>query len=622
MPNQDKLIKQGIKYTDRLFDEISKRLEQGVKTSDTLESFLEKYHKAFPEKDNPLIALGYDVGMLDIILQETNNHKFSRPAQKELTRVTIENKVGEKIVDVGEDIKESVREIVKDGYNNNLSQQEIADNISLKIGSIKNKRARAIARTEIARTATISDYVINKERGATHFYVECRNTACPICKEAWHKHWSKANDDSFSPSDSSAGGKGWIGDKVYSMNDAGMLPPIHPNCRCVPYFINETEIKEGMTVVKEETKPTTTNESLLEQHPSTKTANNNLLRGEPEIYEDVDDTGKKLTVYKYDNIELAFNENTRISYEELVNHINSLPKVFEETQAKRIYIHDYQDPNLGGVWRSDKKTLHVYDSRKSIEGLYQVFNHEFAHSLDMFWVNESSEAKYSNPKIYQKVFDADNALGYSELGVIVPEHPIKFVTSYAGRSYLKYSKLVLKEETRWGAKKIFAEDFAEASAYYLNPNLHENFVKEYPNRAKYLESIYGKPDFTHSGIKSISNITPEELKLRNRDIDFETITKSDIHEFYEGGLRLQRELVSQQRDELQEEIERLTEERKKVRRTRRECETEECYDKITLKVSEMKVQIKRLEKVDEELFSKYMKTFDDIAEMEGILNVK
>jgi hypothetical protein len=29
-----------------------------------------------------------------------------------------------------------------------------------------------------------------------------------------------------------------------------------------------------------------------------------------------------------------------------------------------------------------------------------------------------------------------------------------------------------------------------------------------------------------------------------------------------------------------------------------------------------------LEKVDEELFSKYMKTFDDIAEMEGILNVK
>ena len=230
MANQDKLIKQGIKYTDRLFDEISKRLEQTVKTSDTLESFLEKYHKAFPDKDNPLIALGYDVGMLDIILQETNNHKFSRPAQKELTRVTIEQKVGEKIVDVGEDIKESVREIVKDGYNNNLSQQEIAENISSKISSIKNKRARAIARTEIARTATICDYVINAERGATHFYVECRNTACPICKKAWHKGWTPENDGSFTPSEYTASNKGWVGDKYYPMSNTSALPPIHPNC--------------------------------------------------------------------------------------------------------------------------------------------------------------------------------------------------------------------------------------------------------------------------------------------------------------------------------------------------------------------------------------------------------
>ena len=186
MPSQNKLIKQGIKYTDSLFGEISKRLEQGVKASDSLESFLDKYHKAFPEKDNPLIALGYDVGMLDIILQETNNHKFSRPSQKELTRVTIENRVGELIRDVGEDVRESVREIVKDGYNNNLSQDEIADNISNRVSVIKNKRARAIARTEIARTATCSDYIINKERGATKFVVDCRDTCCPLCEEVYN----------------------------------------------------------------------------------------------------------------------------------------------------------------------------------------------------------------------------------------------------------------------------------------------------------------------------------------------------------------------------------------------------------------------------------------------------
>jgi len=251
MPSQNKLIKQGIKYTDSLFGEISKRLEQGVKASDSLESFLDKYHKAFPEKDNPLIALGYDVGMLDIILQETNNHKFSRPSQKELTRVTIENRVGDLIVDVGEDIQASVRDIVKDGYNNNLSQNEIADQITSKVSTIKTKRARAIARTEIARTATISDYVINKEMGATHFYVECRNTACQICKKAWHKGWTEENDATYKPRDKSAGGKGWIGNNVYSMSNTSKLPPIHPNCRCVPYFVAEDEIPDDTTIVKE-----------------------------------------------------------------------------------------------------------------------------------------------------------------------------------------------------------------------------------------------------------------------------------------------------------------------------------------------------------------------------------
>ena len=152
MPNQDKLIKQGIKYTDSLFDEITKRLEKGVISSDTLEAFLAKTKDL--TTNNPLVTTGYDKKMLELILQETNNHKFSRPAQKEMVRVTIENVVGEKIRDVGDNIINDVRDIVKDGYNNNLSQDQIANNISQKVTAIKNKRARAIARTEVARAAT------------------------------------------------------------------------------------------------------------------------------------------------------------------------------------------------------------------------------------------------------------------------------------------------------------------------------------------------------------------------------------------------------------------------------------------------------------------------------------
>lgn len=252
MVSQNKLIKEGIRYTDALFEEISKRLEQGVRSSDTLEEFLEKTKKY--TKANPLATSEYDKTMLNLILSETNNHRFSRPAQKELVRVTIEEKVGEKIHDVGEDIKDSVRDIVKHGYNNNLPQEKIAEDISNRVFSIKNRRARAIARTEIARAATVSDYIINKERGATGWYVECRNTACPICKKAWHKKWTPENDDSFTPSDETAGGKGWVGDKVYSMEDTRSLPPLHPNCRCVVYYIADSK---GRVSTKPFTKPAT-----------------------------------------------------------------------------------------------------------------------------------------------------------------------------------------------------------------------------------------------------------------------------------------------------------------------------------------------------------------------------
>lgn len=172
--------------------------------------------------NNPLVVSGYKDDLLDIILKETNNHRFSRPAQKELTRLTIENRVGDLIDNVGEDIKDNVRDIVKNGYNNNLSQEEIAENISKKVTSIKNTRARTIARTEIARTATASDYVINLERGATHFTVDCRDTCCEVCARDYH----------------------W-GDVEYTIDQVDMLPPRHPNCRCYAMFFKKESSDGG-----------------------------------------------------------------------------------------------------------------------------------------------------------------------------------------------------------------------------------------------------------------------------------------------------------------------------------------------------------------------------------------
>ena len=69
MVSQNKLIKRGIKYTDRLFKELDKRLQQGVQESDSLESFLEKTTPY--TTNNPLVTTGYHETMLNLVLAET-----------------------------------------------------------------------------------------------------------------------------------------------------------------------------------------------------------------------------------------------------------------------------------------------------------------------------------------------------------------------------------------------------------------------------------------------------------------------------------------------------------------------------------------------------------------------
>ena len=548
MPSSDKLIKQGIRYTDRLFDDISKRLEKGIKSSDSLEKFLVKYHKAFPDKDNPLIALGYDTGMLDIILKETNNHKFSRPAQKELVRVAIENRVGDLIKDVGEDVRDSVREVVKDGYNNNLSQDEIATNISNKVSAIKGKRAKAIARTEIARTATISDYIINKERGATHFYVECRNTACPVCKSAWHKNWSKANDESFTPKDQSAGGKGWIGDRTFSMEDTKMLPPIHPNCRCVPYFIRDDEVDGSVEPVSltPPTKNTTTETEPTETEPIP-TSTNSMLKGKPTISHEIDGNGHKVTVYTYENgLKLAISERADFTFEEITAHIESLPEPLKNIETlNRIDIVGYPKKGISGEYQDIDKKIILYTTNKGSNAL-NTLTHELAHALD---ASQKVGKNYhlSLVDVYEKIVKSDNKLYTYVKSNGRKRTPNKFPTDYAGRSYIKNKKRYKEALKVWekGSKdpkfkpvnKFYTEDFAESTMLYLNPKTHSKFVKEFPNRAKYLEEIYGKPKFDKNSILSkllqkeedlSKQLFEDELKREEQELKFDKLSKKEL----------------------------------------------------------------------------------------------
>lgn len=469
MPSQNKLIKQGIYLTDSLFDEIIKRLGNGVKSSDTLESFLDKTKNY--TMNNPLVVSGYKDKLIDIILKETNNHKFSRPAQKELTRLTIENRVGDLIVDVGEDIKNNVRDIVKHDYNNNLSQNEIADNISKKITNIKNTRARTIARTEIARTATASDYIINKERGATHFTVNCRDTCCDICK----KHYN-------------------FGKKEYTIDEIDMLPPLHPNCRCYTTFYIKKDYSDiGNT-------DTLKNEN---GNSSYKTR----LNGTPKISTKTEQT-ERVTIYTFGSgLKLSIGENANFTYEEIVNHINSLPEPLRNIETlKEIRINGYYSSGAGKYAVGDK-TIDVYLDGRSKSGQLDTLTHELAHALDNSKSTDEirSTMKLSHVDVYEKIFKADNKMHTYISANGKKKTPKKFATDYARRSWKKYKRKFSEAMKTWKAgtqdpvlkpeDNRFTEDFAESTKLYLNPYEHTQFVKDFPNRAEYLKGIYGKPKF-------------------------------------------------------------------------------------------------------------------------------
>jgi len=289
------------------------------------------------------------------------------------------------------------------------------------------------------------------------------------------------------------------------MNDTSMLPPVHPSCRCIVYYTHEEPnvsvepVPQTTTTVVEEPTEETVEEEIISSD------SNSMLKGKPTVYTEKDIVnGSKVTVYKYENgFEIAVNENAVLSHEEIVSHINSLPDALKNLpELKRINIKDWQSSNAGGEYRVAYQDINLYaypDSSKVTK--LDTLTHELAHARDF---NGTLVNNLSLKEIYEKIFKADNKLYTYVKPNGRKRTPKKFPTDYAARSFVKYGKDFKKRLKIWenGTKtvpkpsdKTFAEDFAESSKLYLNPTTHDQFVKDFPNRAEYLESIYGEPKF-------------------------------------------------------------------------------------------------------------------------------
>lgn len=253
MVDEDKLIKQGIRLTDAWFRKFKKQIQHDLNLCKTYEEFIERTREYTTA--NILISSGYSAEMQELITQILNNHDFQRASQRELLEQTINNNVAFLIQDVGEEIKQTVRDVVKRGYDEGNHPSVIARELNISIDSINSRRARTIARTEVKRTDTVANYIRHKEDGAKGFTVQCRPDCCPLCAEDYaHKDpvkqkqrldWikqvkreNKGKPKAEQIDDPLLHGKGeTIGGNVqFTMDQTDMLPPRHPNCRCTAMY--------------------------------------------------------------------------------------------------------------------------------------------------------------------------------------------------------------------------------------------------------------------------------------------------------------------------------------------------------------------------------------------------
>ena len=229
-PKQDnklnKLARNGVKVTDALFQRIYNECSQAYKDCGSYEEFLARTPEYTVE--NPLITTGYNAYMQTLVDNAIGGIAFSRLAQKKLVQATITNTTGELVRSNGEDLKNHIRQVSLHAYDNKIPPQEYwkllkAPPLIKGINGAKQNlsseaRCKMIARTETKRSQTVSNYIIAKDRGATHWYA-VGNEDDKRCQECEDTYGTRSDPE------------------YYDLEDTSNLPPLHPNCRDSAVFV-------------------------------------------------------------------------------------------------------------------------------------------------------------------------------------------------------------------------------------------------------------------------------------------------------------------------------------------------------------------------------------------------
>ena len=202
----NKLIKLGVKSSDKHFNDIADEYTRLYKRADDYAEF-EQYYTYSPIE---VLMTGYTETMTNIVGQGIKDIRFSKPAQQALFKTVIDERVATLVTNVNEDTKQVIRDIVKESYREGLNHRTVAEEITQQCDSINKSRGRTIARTEIKQAQTTANYITAKQRGANCYDYVCGHNPCDLCEE-----------DCGS---------------TFPIDDLDHLPPRHPNCMCSVSF--------------------------------------------------------------------------------------------------------------------------------------------------------------------------------------------------------------------------------------------------------------------------------------------------------------------------------------------------------------------------------------------------
>lgn len=122
------------------------------------------------------------------------------------------------VTKLGDDIKDQLGKVLREGLEKGSTVDEVATKMR-KVYDMNGARARTIARTELMRAANTAAFAQAIAEGAVGYSIDGRAEFCQFCRGVAKRG-------------------------PYPISDKEHMPPLHPNCACVPIFSKDQQVLE------------------------------------------------------------------------------------------------------------------------------------------------------------------------------------------------------------------------------------------------------------------------------------------------------------------------------------------------------------------------------------------